>query len=58
MNELSEEIKYPVNYEVKYHPDITFIIPASMNITKSFKIELWLSNALLIAFPLPDLDFE
>ena len=28
MNELSEEIIYPENYEVKYHPDITFIIPA------------------------------
>ena len=28
MSELAEEIIYPENYEVKYHPDITFIIPA------------------------------
>ena len=28
MNELAEEIIYPENYEVKYYPDITFIIPA------------------------------
>ena len=28
MNELSEEIKYPENYEVNYHSDISFIIPA------------------------------
>ena len=28
MNELSEETMYPENYEVNYHSDITFIIPA------------------------------
>ena len=28
MNELTEEIVYPENYEVNYHSDITFIIPA------------------------------
>ena len=28
MNELTEEIIYPENYELSYHSDITFIIPA------------------------------